>query len=320
MDLTLIGQLLGIAFACGLNLYVTVAALGILSRLELVDTLPAGLQGLEGLVIIGSALGLYLVEAVVDRVRHADSLWDAVHTFIRPPAAALLALGALWSQPVDIWLAGAGLAFLVALAAHGSKAGLRLALNARTHGRGTGWISTAEDLAAVALVVIALRFPSGALFVGGAALVVVAVVGPRLWRAFALGIRCLDAALRRFFGPPGWRDLHEIPADMRALLDEQPLGSAPPRGARAALYGIRGVGAYRNGWLIVTIDGPVFVYRARFRRRRVDLPRPEEVEVDRGAWADVVRVENEDAEYTLYLLKDGPAPELAIADLQPAAG
>ena len=316
MTLVLLGQLLGVSFACGLNLYLTVAALGLLSRFGLIDGLPTGLQGLEGAIVIASALGLYLVEAVVDKVPHADSLWDTVHTFIRPPAAALLAVGALWGLPLYTWLGGAAFAFVVALAAHATKAGLRLAINAAPSRKGQTWISFGEDVAAVAFAVAALQYPTIALIAGAIVLLLVAVVGPRLWRAFALGMRCLAALIRGFLGPPRWRDLHEIPGSLRSLLDEQPLGTAPPRGTRAAIYGVRGVGAYRNGWLVVTVRGPVFLYRTVLGKRRVDLPPSDDVTIDRGAWANTIRVASDEFDYTLYLLKDGPAVELAIADLQ----
>ena len=320
MTPVLVGQLLGLGFACGLNLYVTVASIGLLSRFGVIDGLPTGLRGLEGLVVIGTALALYLIEAVIDKVRHADSLWDTIHTFIRPPAAALLAIGALWAAPFEWKVAGGLFAFLVALAAHGTKAGLRLALNtgvART--RGPGWISFGEDIAAVAFAVAALEAPSTALVAGGVALALIVLFGQRFFRSFALGIRCLVAWLRALFGPARWRETHELPRDLHALLGEAPIGAAAPRGARAGVNGIRGVGAYRNGWLVITPRGPIFYYRAFFRGRRADLPVPSSIQVDRGVWADLVHVHAEEGDYTLYLLKDGPAADLAINDLHPMA-
>jgi Domain of unknown function (DUF4126) len=318
MTPVLLGQLLGMSFACGLNLYVTVAALGILSRFGLIDGLPPGLRGLEGLIVIGSALALYVIEAIIDKVRHADSLWDTIHTFIRPPAAAFLALGALWPDPLSWKIAGAAFAFFVALAAHGTKAGFRLALNTGTRSWRPAWISLAEDVAAVAFAVAALEAPATALVAGGAALVLIVLFGHRLFRAFVLGIRCLAAWLRALFGPARWREAHELPRDLHALLDRPPLGAPPPRGARVGVNGIRGVGAYRNGWLVITAGGPIFFYRTLLGPRRTDLPPPTSVEVDRGVWADLVHVRADGGGYTLYLLKDGPAPNVAINDLRAA--
>lgn len=317
MTALLLGQILGVSFACGLNLYLTVAALGILSRFDIVAELPTGLQGLEGAIVIGSALALYLIEAVVDKIRHADSLWDTVHTFIRPPAAALLAAGALWGHPLPVLLAASAIGFIVALAAHGTKAGVRLALNASLRS-GQPWLSALEDVLAIAFATGALLRPWNTLVATGLVLLIVLLVGPRFWRAFQLGLRGLVAWLRAVFSPARWRDQHELPRHVTTLLDDTPLGAAPPRGSRAALHGA--AGAYRNGWLVTTSRGPVFVYRTLFGTRRFDLPRPRDLEVDPGVWADVIRVRtHDDGGYTLFMLKDGPTPDDTTRHLSQAA-
>lgn len=319
MTLVLAGQLAGTAFACGLNLYATVAVLGILARFGLLRDLPPGLQGLGGGIVIGSAIALYIVEAIVDKLAHADSVWDTAHTFIRPPAATLLAIGALWGRPVSLLVAGAALAFVVALAAHATKAGLRMVLNATLKTGWRAWISVGEDALAVALAVLALVVPVPTLIAVGILLLVSAILGPRLWRAYHLGERAIAAWFRSIFVPPGWLDLDDLPRDVGAILEDTPLGRAPPQGARAALHGLRGVGDFRNGWLVLTSDGPVFVYRTLFGTRRVDLPTPHEVEARTGVWANVMHVHGDDeSDYTFFLLRDGPEPELLIRLMSPA--
>lgn len=316
MTPVLVGQLLGLSFACGLNLYATVAALGLLSRFDLIRDLPHGLQGLEGAIVIGSALVLYLVEAIIDKVRHADSLWDTIHTFIRPPAAALLAVGALWTAPFELRLGGAVFALVVALVAHATKAGFRLALNASQQGQSHARISVAEDVTAVAFAVAAFQYPGTALVAGALVLLVGVLFGPRLWRAFGLGVHCLFAWFRSLFTRSRWLEAHELPLDLRQRLSDTAPGTAPPRGTRAGLDGVPGVGSYRNGWLVVTHEGPVFLYRTLFGSRLVPLPRPERMDVEPGLWADLVHVTAaEGLVYTLFLLKDGPAVDLAVADL-----
>ncbi len=301
----IVGQILGVSFASGLNLYLTVAALGLLSRLGVLD-LPPGLHGLEGLIVIASAVLLYLVEAVIDKVRHADSLWDTVHTFIRPPAAALLAVGILWGAPASLVAPAAAGAFVVALLAHGTKAGIRLALNAAMRG-GRAWVSIGEDLMAVAFATLAFIDPATALVSTLTVLALTLLVGPRYWRAFRLGLRAMFAWVRALFAQARWRDVDELPRGVRKLLGATPLGTAPPRGARAAIDGAPGTGAYRNGWLITTEQGPVFVYLSLLGHRRVDLPATRSVEADPGFWADVLRVQADgDVSYRLYMLKDGP--------------
>ncbi|NIP80827.1 MAG: DUF4126 family protein [Gemmatimonadetes bacterium] len=313
MTPVILGQILGVAFACGLNLYGTVAALGLLSRLDIIQV-PAGLQGLEGVIVIASALALYFIEAVLDRIPHADTLWDSVHTFVRPPAAALLTAGLIWGFPTPVLVAGALLAFLAALAVHATKAGLRITL--QTRGRdGRRWISTAEDVAAVAIAVAAFRLPLAALAITAVLLAALLLVGRRLWRAFGLGLRALVAWLRSIFIPSRWREADELPRDLRGLLDTPPLGAAAPRGARAAVDGVAGTGAYRNGWLVLTDAGPVFLYRTLLGSRRVDLPHPASIDVVRGGWAHAMHLAADPGSYTVYLLRDGPDVEVAIRNL-----
>ena len=315
MTPVLIGQLLGLGFACGLNLYMTVAVLGVLARLGLIHEIPPGLRGLQGLIVIATAVALYLIEAVVDKVRHADSLWDTIHTFIRPPAAALLAVGALWAMSLRARIAGAAFAFFVALAAHGTKAGLRVALNTEVRPRSNRWISIGEDLAAAAFAIAALVYPTTALTAGGIVLLLVVLFGQRFWRAFALGLRCLAAWLRAFFAPARWREADEIPARLRAMIGPQPIGAAPLRGARAAIHGVRTAGAFRNGWVLITANGPVFLYRTLLGYRRIDLPAPRHVEIESGIWTDVLRIDADPTPYTLYMLKDGPSADLTVSEL-----
>ena len=317
MTLALAGMVAGLAFACGLNLYLAVAVLGILFRLDAFATTPVGLQGLEAWIVIASAAALYLVEAVVDKVAHADSLWDTVHTFIRPPAAALLAIAALWGRAAEIMVAGAVLAFLVALATHGAKAGARMAANATLRGQRRTWVSVAEDVLAAAAAILALRLPLYTLAGVAATLLVAAFFGPRFWGAFRLGNRSVTAWLRSIFVRSRWREVDELPRWTRELLGETPLGAAPHRGTRATLHGLDPVGPFRNGWIVLTPDGPVFLYRTLFGPRRVPLPAPQEIRHEPGVWAEILRVRADDDEYTLFLLKDGPEIDLAIRHLNP---
>lgn len=318
MTALLIGQILGVSFACGLNLYLTVAALGLLSRFDIITGLPPGLHGLEGVVVIVSAALLYIIEAVVDKVRHVDSIWDTVHTFIRPPAAALLAVGALWGEETALVLAAAAMAFVVALIAHGTKAGLRFALNAGQTGA-QAWVSIAEDVLALAFAIMAFLDPILALIGTAAILVILILVGPRYWRAFRLGLRAMAAWYRTLFSPARWREGPELPARIRRQLEPTPLGAAPPRGARACLHGFPGAGAYRNGWLVVTNGDPIFLYRTLLGHRLVDLPSPRLLSVDPGVWADIIHIDSHDTRYRLYMLKDGPTVDTAVPDLQEAA-
>jgi hypothetical protein len=149
---------LGAGFSSGLNLYATVATLGLLQRFGVIH-LPAALEILAHPWVLGIAAALYLLEFFADKVPYVDTLWDAVHTFIRPPAAALLAYGAAGAAAPE-WRWGAALlAGSVALTAHGTKASARAAVNTSPEPFSNWVLSFGEDLLAVWLTWMAAAHP-----------------------------------------------------------------------------------------------------------------------------------------------------------------
>src|SRR6185436_17633076 len=126
--LSTLGFAMGSAWLSGINLYATVVTLGLLQRFGLAH-LPGNLGFMQEWWVIGVAGGLYLIEFVADKIPAVDSIWDAVHTFIRVPAGAVLAATAFahFDPAVRLvaLLAGGG----VALSSHGAKAATRLAAN-----------------------------------------------------------------------------------------------------------------------------------------------------------------------------------------------
>ena len=150
----------------GLNAYASVALLGLMQQFGLV-TLPAPLDTLAHPWVIGAALALYLIEFVADKIPYFDSVWDAIHTFIRIPIGALLAAGMFHQfAPHWQWIMAMAGGFL-ALQAHGTKASLRLAANA-TPEPFTNWaLSLSEDAAVAFMMWFAVRYPYGALAVVG---------------------------------------------------------------------------------------------------------------------------------------------------------
>jgi hypothetical protein len=155
-----LGFALGTSFASGLNLYATVAAAGLFQRLGIV-TLPEPLQVLANPVVLGVALTLFLVEFIADKIPLVDTAWDALHTFIRPPAAALLSYSAFAGGGVpEQWkLAAALLAGSVALTSHGAKASTRAAVNASPEPFSNWTLSLLEDGLAVLLAWMAAEHP-----------------------------------------------------------------------------------------------------------------------------------------------------------------
>ena len=149
---------LGAGFSCGLNLYAAVATLGLLQRFAMIH-LPASLQVLSHPWVVGIAISMYLVEFFADKVPYVDTLWDAIHTFIRPPAAAILAYAGAGGAGAEWRWAAALLAGGVALTSHGTKASARAAVNASPEPFSNWALSFGEDILAVWLTWMATAHP-----------------------------------------------------------------------------------------------------------------------------------------------------------------
>jgi hypothetical protein len=176
-----LGFALGTSFASGLNLYATVAAAGIMQRLGWVD-LPQALQVLSHPIVLGVAFTLFIIEFIADKIPYVDSAWDALHTFIRPPAAAVLAYSAFGNVPEEWKLGAALLAGSVALTSHGAKASTRAAANTSPEPVSNWTLSLLEDGLAVFLVWMASEYP---LLTAGIVLVLVilaVLLIRKLWR------------------------------------------------------------------------------------------------------------------------------------------
>src|SRR5467141_4428260 len=159
-----LGLALGAGFSSGLNLYATVATLGLLQRFGVLR-LPPGLQILSHPWVLAIAVALYLLEFFADKIPFVDTIWDAIHTFIRPPAAALLAFAAAGAAPPE-WRWGAALiAGGVALTSHGAKASARAAVNASPEPFSNWVLSLGEDVLAVWLTWMATVHPTATIVI-----------------------------------------------------------------------------------------------------------------------------------------------------------
>src|SRR3989442_15616885 len=146
--LTTLGFAMGSAWLSGINLYATVVTLGLLQRFQLVR-LPGDLDFIQQWWVIILAGALYLIEFAADKIPAVDSVWDAIHTFIRVPAGAVLAASAFAhfdpSVRVIALLVGGG----IALSSHGTKAVTRLAANASPEPVSNIVLSVIEDIVTI---------------------------------------------------------------------------------------------------------------------------------------------------------------------------
>jgi len=159
-----IGRTLGFSFAAGINLYATVAILGLASRFGWV-ALPEQYRVFDNNWIIGVALALYVVEFFADKIPWLDSAWDAVHTFIRPVGGAAIAVATLGHASPATETMVALLGGALATSTHLSKTGTRVLANASPEPF-TNWIlSLGEDAFVIGLSALALAHPAAAAIV-----------------------------------------------------------------------------------------------------------------------------------------------------------
>jgi len=180
--LTTLGRTIPFAFTSGINLYATVAVLGLCSRYQLV-TLPEQFRSFGHPAVIGIALTMYAIEFVADKVPWVDSIWDAVHTVIRPVGGALVALTLLGGASSEMQTAVALLAGSVAAATHVTKSGTRAVVNTSPEPFSNWLLSFAEDVFVVTFSYVALQHPIAALAVSAVLLAVMAAFASVLIRA-----------------------------------------------------------------------------------------------------------------------------------------
>ena len=173
MDLiATLGRTLGFSFAAGVNLYATVAILGLAARYDWVS-LPPQFQVFDNDVVIGAAVVMYVVEFFADKIPWVDSAWDMVHTAIRPVGGALIAVNTLGdASPATEGLV-ALLGGTVAASSHLTKTSTRAVANTSPEPFSNWLLSFGEDIFVVGLGYLALQYPVAALVVAGVLLVLI---------------------------------------------------------------------------------------------------------------------------------------------------
>ncbi len=181
----------GLAWASGIRLYAAVFLAGLLGRLQVVH-LPEGLAVLQDNWVLGAAGVLMLGEFLADKVPAFDSVWDAVHTFIRIPAGVLLSWGVFRDAPAALQLAAALLGGAIASGTHLTKAGGRALINTSPEPFSNWGASLTEDLGLLGGLYLAWTHPAVFLVLLAAFFALAAWLLPKIFR----GLRALWRRLR----------------------------------------------------------------------------------------------------------------------------
>jgi len=203
----------GAAWASGINVYAVILVLGLLGTTGYM-TLPADLEILMNPFVIAAAGLMYCVEFFADKTPGVDTAWDAIHTFIRIPAGAVLAAAALGEMDPALQIAAFIVGGGLAASSHAAKAGTRVMLNTSPEPVSNWTASVAEDALVVGGLWAALYHPAVFLVLLVAVIAVTVWCLPKLWRA----VRQLFGSLRAFFsGAPTTPGPALRPGSLKAL-------------------------------------------------------------------------------------------------------
>jgi hypothetical protein len=186
---------MGTAWTSGINLYATVAALGIANQAGMIQ-LPPDLQVLGHPAVIAIACIMYFIEFFADKVPYVDSGWDALHTFIRVPAGAILAARSLGDMNPALELVAVLAGGSIALAAHGTKAATRLAINASPEPFSNWTASVAEDISVFGSIWLMFNHPVIMMILVLVFLALTVWLVPKIFRFVKRGFQALRDRIR----------------------------------------------------------------------------------------------------------------------------
>jgi len=203
----LAGLIVAVSFAAGLNLYATVATLGLLAHAGLLD-LPSGLHLIASWWVITASGALFAIEFFADKIPAFDLFWNALHTFVRVPVAALIAYGATSQLSPEKQLLAALAGGLIALVAHSGKTAARVAVTPSPEPVSNFVLSAGEDTLAVLLTWLATRHPIAAGLIVAAFLIVIVVVMRWVVRAMMRAMKNLFSGAQNESAPSNRHDLN----------------------------------------------------------------------------------------------------------------
>lgn len=310
-----------VSLAAGVDLYLTLFFLGVAPATPWWDTPLSGALGdLSSAGVLVMAGGFYLLELTAERWPLSGLFWNAFHAVIRPLAGALLALLVLDGQPLEVIVAGAALAGILASAAHRVSVGGRTLvwLNPRATPHPL-LVSFAEDAAVLGLLALVLDRPGWAAALS-LLLILTALPPARAQaRAFGFAVRLARGSLRRILGRSRWQGPEDFPGWVRrALTNDVMAPGGGLRGAPAAGYRLPGAPRFATGWVVVRGEAPAFVFRTRAGLGLVDLGPFGATAIFEGTFFRRVDLSgHEPRGSSLYFGLDGPERESLSSEFLP---
>jgi len=297
-------SLLGLPIASGINLYATILVLGLGQRFGWLQGLPEELAILANPIVLGLAGVLYSIEFFADKIPYLDTLWDGLHTFIRPAGAAYLALQSAAGYGPEAKLLAMFIGAALGLGSHATKAGTRLLVNTSPEPVSNSLVSIAEDFGVVALLALMYTYPWVALGVVLVLIALMAVIAPLLFRMIRFLLAGVAGVVASSFGT---RDASLSPAP--DWLTTKFPGSESAANARIyPCYArkVPGAPSFQPGYLVVFPGGLHFAFRTLLRSGFVPLgesPQPA-CSFQRRLLSDVIAVDTGRSPALICVAKD----------------
>ena len=313
--LNLLGSTMGLGLVAGLNLYATVLTVGLGIRLGLISLNPelSGLAVLSSPYVLIAAGILFVIEFLADKIQWVDSVWDTVHTFIRPIGAALVGASAIGTVNAEAAVIAA-LCAGVSLTAHSAKAGTRLLANHSPEPFSNIGLSLVEDVLAVFGSWLALRYPAVMLTLVAAFLIAFLWFAPKAFRLLRVELLATLALLKRFYflakqfvyrlaggpelavaGSGGSVSVDIISSPDEAVTDLRCIAGKGVKGLRHSV-----------GNLQISNDSLIFVTNRLFRSRehQIDRETIEDIHFRKGMLLDRFMITTNGKQQHFYFFKD----------------
>jgi hypothetical protein len=266
--LLLLSKIFGISFTSGINLYATVALIGMAIRFNFIQNLPEQLNVLANEYVIGVAVVMYVCEFFADKIPAFDSVWDSIHTFIRPFAAAAIALMAAGDASMAVKIIAVMLAGGVALTSHTAKAGIRLIANTSPEPFSNSVLSTIEDLGVFALIVLIITNPLLAAIIIAVLMILIIWQGPKLVGFVIFMMKAIYHKIRSINPGEKMINIELMPQLYNNYLDQLLEKSEQVYLTINTTFRDKKKGA---GYLVVSADRMIILYKSWFKVRHYEI-------------------------------------------------
>lgn len=292
-----LSSVMGLSMTSGINLYATVAVVGLAAKFNMVEGLPPEFGAFNNDLVIILAILMYLCEFAADKIPGFDSLWDSVHTIVRPFGAALISLAVIGEADPTVEIAAGLLGASLAMATHTAKAGTRLIVNTSPEPFTNVAVSVGEDIGVVGFSILVMSHPHISLAISLILLALLIWFGPGLWRGALLVLKAIPIKLASLFSGSKEAELKEfMPDNIEEAVDEElSKGEQINASLKCHARRIKGCGRNRKGYLVLTDRRLLFAFRRLFatRVKQWSLSDLEKARLRKRFLLDVVGVKSE---------------------------